>query len=149
MQLEPIGTIHNDCIERRCHPWSTVVSEIVCRPNYIQGLTGLHEFSHIWILFWFHDAEDSYPIMTHPQKRKDLPLVGLFATRTPMRPNPIGLTAVRLLSLTSNRLIVQGLDAIDGTPVLDIKPYIHYSDCVTNVTYPEWLYTIHQEKDTK
>jgi tRNA-Thr(GGU) m(6)t(6)A37 methyltransferase TsaA len=68
-----------------------------------------------------------------------MPLVGIFAQRARHRPNPIGITSVRLLEVKANSLVVQGLDAIDGTPVLDIKPYFPQYDCVADAQHPEWV----------
>jgi tRNA-Thr(GGU) m(6)t(6)A37 methyltransferase TsaA len=75
----------------------------------------------------------------HPKRNPDLPLVGVFATRSPARPNPIGIATVKLLECRDNVLKVIGLDAIDGTPVLDIKPHIPGSDSPTSVSTPGWL----------
>ena len=74
----------------------------------------------------------------HPRGRQDLPLVGLFATRAPYRPNPVGMSVVRLLECRGNVIKVQGLDAINGTPVIDIKPYLP-RDGVVDVTFPQWV----------
>ena len=78
-------------------------------------------------------------------RREDLPLVGLFATRSPRRPNPIGVTTVRLLERRGNVLRVLGLDALDGTPVLDIKPYLPYGDCIQDTHVPEWVRSFNEE----
>jgi tRNA-Thr(GGU) m(6)t(6)A37 methyltransferase TsaA len=79
------------------------------------------------------------PLKIHPRGRQELPLLGLFATRTPNRPNPVGKAMVRLLQRRGNILRVEGLDAIDGTPVIDIKPYIPGYDSVTNAKVPPWI----------
>lgn len=78
-------------------------------------------------------------IKVHPRARRELPLVGLFATRSPHRPNPIGESTVRLIERRDNILRVEGLDAIDGTPVLDIKPHFPRADNPTDVRVPEWI----------
>ncbi|MPN59153.1 hypothetical protein SDC9_206873 [bioreactor metagenome] len=81
----------------------------------------------------------------HPRGRKDLPLVGLFATRSPARPNPIGISVVRLIKVDKNLLTVRGLDAIDGTPVLDVKPYLPQNDRIENPVIPEWAQVLARE----
>jgi tRNA-Thr(GGU) m(6)t(6)A37 methyltransferase TsaA len=75
----------------------------------------------------------------HPKRNQNLPLVGVFATRSPVRPNPMGMATVKLLEHRDNVLKVIGLDAIDGTPVLDIKPYIPGSDSPAAARTPDWL----------
>jgi len=82
---------------------------------------------------------DSFRPKYTPQGRPELPLTGLFATRAPHRPNPVGKATVRLLVRRCNRLRVQGLDAIDGTPVIDIKPYIPGYDSVADAEVPSWV----------
>ncbi|MEG2419830.1 MAG: SAM-dependent methyltransferase, partial [Eubacterium sp.] len=108
----------------------------------IPGLESLIQFSHIRIVFSFSQSpfEEMDPVTRlkcHPRGRQNLPLVGLYATRTPNRPNGIGMTDVQLLSIEENRLTVKGLDAFDGTPVLDIKP-IFRDQRVGEQRYPDW-----------
>ena len=79
------------------------------------------------------------PIKLHPKGKLELPEVGLFASRSPNRPNPVGKTTVRLLERRGNILKVEGLDAIDGTPVIDIKPYIPGRDSATDTKVPSWI----------
>lgn len=91
-------------------------------------LKGLEEFSHIWVLFWFHGNTNlEYKPVVRPP-RLDGKGVGALATRSPLRPNPIGLSLVKLDRVEKNRVYISGLDIIEGTPVLDIKPYIHFYD---------------------
>lgn len=92
-------------------------------PEYLAGLHRLTEHSHAWILCWFHEADRS-PLRITPGRAREAGSFGVFGLRTPARPNPIGLTAVRLLGLEGDLLRVEGLDARAGTPVLDIKPYV-------------------------
>jgi tRNA-Thr(GGU) m(6)t(6)A37 methyltransferase TsaA len=87
-----------------------------------------------------HQVSASAPhIKIHPRGRQELPLVGLFATRSPHRPNSLGEATVRLLQRRGNVLKVQGLDAINGTPVIDIKPYIPGYDSVNDASVPKWI----------
>ena len=117
-----------------------ITSEIVINANFTEALDGLEGFSHIIVLYWMHLAtREKKRLKTHPMGRQDVPPQGLFATRSPNRPNPIGKTTVRLLERRGNVLRVQGLDAIDGTPVLDIKPYIPGYDSVTGAITADWV----------
>jgi tRNA-Thr(GGU) m(6)t(6)A37 methyltransferase TsaA len=104
--------------------WKDLVSEIVMDENLTEALDQLDYFTFITVLFWMHKRDRSnLPMKINPMGRKDIPKRGLFATRTPDRPNPIGQTTVRLLRCEGNILTVQGLDALDGSPVIDIKPW--------------------------
>jgi tRNA-Thr(GGU) m(6)t(6)A37 methyltransferase TsaA len=125
-------------------------AEITVDAAWAEALDGIEEFSHIWVLWWIDQYDD--PPTTrhvHPERRPELPLVGLFATRSPHRPCPVGLTAVRLLGRDGGRLFVQGLDAYEGTPVLDIKPYLRRGDLIPNATMPNWLETLWQIHDAE
>ena len=118
-----------------------VIAEIVVREDLTAALTGLEEWSHLIILFWMDQiAGKPVPLTTHPRHRTDLPEVGLFSARGPERPNPIGLAVVELLKRDKNILTVKALDAYDGTPVLDIKPYDAF-DAVTELRAPQWWMT--------
>jgi tRNA-Thr(GGU) m(6)t(6)A37 methyltransferase TsaA len=90
-------------------------------PEYEQGLSDIEGFSHLYVIWVFDRAEGSSLIATPPSDNKPH---GVFATRSPQRPNPIGLTVVTLLRREGNRLFVRGVDMLDGTPILDIKPYL-------------------------
>lgn len=141
--LKPIGFVRSKVKEAAplgSHNWEQIVSEIVVNTSLTEALDGLEEFSHIVILYWMHrSTEDKVPFKVHPMHREELPLTGLFATRAPSRPNPIGQTVVRLLERRGNILKVKGLDALDGSPVIDIKPYIPHSDLVADSKVPKWL----------
>ncbi len=111
-------------------------------PQYIPALDGLAGFSHIWVLFWFHgnDTPENRAILkVHPRKDPANPLTGVFATRSPMRPNLIGMTCCRLVKVEGRRLTVAGLDAWEGTPIVDIKPYIPASDALPEAATPDWV----------
>jgi len=110
-------------------------------------LDGVNEFSHVFVLFWLHGVseEQRKTLKVHPRGRRDLPLLGVFATRTMLRPNPVGLTLVELVKVEGNVLTVRGLDAFDGTPVLDIKPFDSW-DTVENVRVPDWWVKLEKEK---
>jgi len=118
--------------------YSDLISEIVINKELAPALDHIEEFSHIIVLWWIHKSHRPAPMKVHPRGNPENGLMGVFATRSPDRPNPIGKSTVRLLERRGNVLKVQGLDAIDGTPVLDIKPYIPGYDSVENATAPPW-----------
>ena len=126
IQYRPIGIIHTPHKTPEGTPIQPsgakgVRGSIEIFPEYIPGLADLAEFSHIFILYHFHLSK-KFSLKVKPflddQKR------GLFATRAPSRPNPIGLSVVRLISITNGSLQIQNVDVVDGTPLLDIKPYV-------------------------
>ena len=141
MLLKPIGTVQSPIIEQVDEGWGEVVSEIMLQPDFASGLAGLAEFSHAVIIFLMHQAnfEIARDLKRRPRGRKDMPEVGIFAQRAKHRPNPIGTTAVEILETNGSVLRVKGLDAIDGTPVLDIKPYVPAFDSVENARVPRWI----------
>jgi tRNA (adenine37-N6)-methyltransferase len=104
------------------------------------GLEGLDGFSHVWLLWWL-DRSPAGPtsLRVRPEGRPEMPLVGLFATRSPLRPNPVALTAVCLLAIEDCRLRVTGLDAYQGTPIIDIKPYLRRGDLWPEASAPGWI----------
>ena len=140
MNLKAIGIVRNDVKQLLRHGWGEVVSDIVVDSNLAEALDGLEQFSHVIILYWMHRLTPGrkLPLKVHPMGRVELPLVGRFATRSPSRPNPVGQATVRLLERRGNILKVRGLDAVDSTPVIDIKPYIPGYDSATETRAPKW-----------
>ena len=140
-KMTSIGIVHSPVQEGLDEKWGTVVSEIQIDEQYQAGLLGLDGFSHAIILFFMHKSnfENTAHLQRHPQDKEELPLVGIFAQRAKHRPNPIGITAVKIISVEGNCIKVMGLDAIDGTPVIDIKPYFPEFDCKNNVMTPDWV----------
>ncbi|AWW27084.1 tRNA (N6-threonylcarbamoyladenosine(37)-N6)-methyltransferase TrmO [Acetobacterium carbinolicum] len=131
--LKPIGTIHVEGTEMF----------IELDERYRQGLAGLDGFSHINVLWWFSefDNQEARGMLSSPQPYKQAPeVMGVFATRSPLRPNPLALTAVSVLDLDNQTGIIKiaYIDANDGTPVLDIKPYTPSLDRVENPQVPSW-----------
>jgi tRNA-Thr(GGU) m(6)t(6)A37 methyltransferase TsaA len=128
--------------------WQTRAAEIEIEAEWAEALDGIDGFSHIWLIWWLdrHDEPPQQP-RVHPEGRSEMPLVGLLATRSPRRPNPIAMTAVRLLAHDGTRLRVQGLDAFEGTPILDIKPYIRRGDDIPEAEMPAWLEELWQIHD--
>ena len=141
ISLRAIGIVRNDVKQPISeHDWKNVVSHIVIDRNLGEALDNLNEFSHIIVLYWMHQhPQGQPPTKVYPMGKQDIPMKGVFATRSPNRPNPIGKTTVRLLQRWGNTLMVEGLDAIDGTPVIDIKPYIPGGDSVANARVPQWI----------
>jgi tRNA-Thr(GGU) m(6)t(6)A37 methyltransferase TsaA len=139
--VEWIGVVHNEVKEPVDRGWAEVISEVVLDEPLKDGLDGIEEFTHVLILFWMHRAAEAEPVRMRrrPQGRPDMPEVGIFAQRARHRPNPIGVTAVKLLRREGKRLIVQGLDAINGTPVVDVKPYVPAFDAAESVRVPGWV----------
>ena len=146
IDMKPIGFVKTETTGKEIRNKSHI-SKIVFREELAEALEGIQDFSHLFVIFWLHKtAEKEKGIMkVHPRGRQDLPLLGVFATRTPYRPNPIGLTRVRLLDVEGNVVTVQGLDAFDGTPVLDIKPF-DFWDTTEHVKVPEWWMKLEKEK---
>jgi tRNA-Thr(GGU) m(6)t(6)A37 methyltransferase TsaA len=141
--LRAIGTVKN-AVQEPLGPeynWQDTASEIVLDNSLAGALDGLENFSHIIVLYWMHRVSYREPFSTkiHPRGNPELPLVGRFATRSPHRPNPLGMSTARLLERKGNILKVKGLDAIDGTPVIDIKPHIPGSDSPEDAETPLWV----------
>ena len=111
-------------------------------PEFCDALKGINGFSHIIILYWIHlrDNEKERSILqVVPRGRANGVKVGVFACRSPSRPNPIGLCVVKLMKVEDCRLTVKGLDAFEGSPIIDVKPYIRRRDAVSNACTPEWI----------
>lgn len=117
------------------------LSRVRIFPEFCAGLQGLNSFSHIIILYWIHlrDREDERRVLrVTPKRHPGAPQVGVFASRSPSRPNHIGLCVVELAKVEDCTLIVKGLDAFDESPIIDIKPYISRADSVPDARAPEW-----------
>lgn len=138
ISLKPIGQIRNNIKEKMRCGWANVESVIEIKPDFTSSLDGLDDFSHVIVLFWMHQSPGEIPAKVRPQGRADMPLTGVFATRAPHRPNSIGMSVVRLLGRIGDSLRVLGLDAIDETPVLDLKPYLP-KDAVPEASHPDWI----------
>lgn len=132
IELQPIGVVrHRD---DRCF--------IHLDPIYREAMDGLEDFSHINVLFWFHEndtPEGREVLKVHPRKDEQNPLTGVFATHSPLRPNLIGLTLCRIKTIEDNVIEVDTIDAIDGTPVLDIKCFIPTSRSLDTLRLPDWV----------
>ena len=138
----PIGHVRNGVTEWVDVTWEDIISEVVLDLRWSEALDGLEEFSHVWVIAWLDrlpEEERGARAKVHPEGRQDLPAVGLFATRSPRRPNPIAITVVPLIERRDNVLTVKGLDLLDGTPVLDVKPYLSRGDRIDRPREPQWL----------
>lgn len=121
--FQPIGFVENDFKEIQHNPdvFHNTISKIRILKDYAEGIYRIDDFSRLYVIFLF-DRSEGYRLRIHPRGDRTKPIRGVFATRSPYRPNPIGLSVVRLEKVEGNTLTVRDLDAIDGTPVLDIKP---------------------------
>jgi tRNA-Thr(GGU) m(6)t(6)A37 methyltransferase TsaA len=139
IKFKSIGTIRNEIKKRHRHNTKDIISEIVLDPDLAEGLDDIEDFSHLIIIYFMHKSRLPFPLKVQPRFRVEPGQVGVFASRSPDRPNPLGKTIVKLLERHKNVLKVQGLDAMDGTPVIDIKPYIPGIDAVKNARVPPWM----------
>ncbi|HPE62609.1 MAG TPA: tRNA (N6-threonylcarbamoyladenosine(37)-N6)-methyltransferase TrmO [Methanothrix sp.] len=167
MKLQPVGFIKNRIeepflvaggagLEMRGEFDSTMdhvrelrqsISEIVIDESLVALLDGIEEYSHLVVLYWAHKVTEEGRSLTrvHPMGRRDLPEVGIFSTCSPARPNPILMTVVQLCGRRENVLEVEGLDAVDGSPVVDIKPYVKDSHPQEGVRVPDWMEQLQKE----
>jgi tRNA (adenine37-N6)-methyltransferase len=121
-EFEPIGYVESEFTEPQRDPdvFRGTVSRVRVLPEYAEGLFRIERYERLFIIFVFHRSS-GYRLVIHPRGDPERPRRGVFATRSPFRPNPIGLTVVDLVSVEGDVMTVRNLDAIDGTPVLDIK----------------------------
>jgi len=132
MQIKSIGIIHSPYKDKKeCPPQGREeICEIEIFDQYAEGLKDIDGFSHLILLYWFHQGNDYSLLVKTPWSSEPH---GLFSTRSPDRPNPLGFSVVELIEKKGNKLKVKGLDALEGTPLLDIKPYLPEIDSKTNV----------------
>ena len=132
-QIFPVGIVHKD--EKS--------TEIEIYDDFTDGLLGLDSFSHIIVLYWFHHndtPQQRATLQVHPRGNKANPLTGVFGTHSPARPNLIAISTCKILSITANRIRIDGIDAVDRTPVIDIKSYFpHHFDLKTDIKLPDWV----------
>ena len=145
-EIQSIGIIHSPYTELEDMPIQpkgspTVVGYVEVDEKYIDGLHDLEGFSHIYLLYSFHKATRTELLVT---PFMDTHKRGVFATRSPLRPNHIGISIVKLKNVEGNRIVVEGIDILDGTPLLDIKPYIHEFDEVRE-SKSGWLHASEEE----
>ena len=143
-KVKPIGIIKKD--EQRT--WIEV------RKEFQPALLNLEQFSHLITIWWIEgrDTEqDRSKLQVYPSvdgNRTNSPLTGVFACRAPLRPNPIGLTIVKIIKINENKVFIDRTDAFHDTPVIDLKPYIPKSDCIVNAILPDFMEPIaHPKKE--
>jgi len=131
--LQPIGTVHSDLVYRYETPRQGVLAggnisyiQLESQMNFEQAIKQLDGFERIWVIYQFHLNENWKPMVTPPRHTREK--VGVFATRSPHRPNRIGMSCVRLERIEGLKIFISESDILDGSPVLDIKPYLPYSD---------------------
>lgn len=139
--IKPIAYVKNTRTQIQDDDWGAVISEITLVEELKEAaLLGVEEFSHLEIIFYFDKVADKqiqYEAR-HPRNNQDYPKIGIFAQRGKNRPNKIGLTIVELLERNGTTLLVKGLDTIDETPIIDIKPVMREFLPRTTVKQPEW-----------
>ena len=167
MMLRPVGIIRNkfqnpflaagddgikmqgpiEVVRAEIRAMRQEISEIVIHENLMDILDGIDQYSHLVVLYWAHKVPEPSRalVKVHPMGRKEFPLVGIFCTCSPARPNPVLLSVVRLCGRQENVLQVTGLDAIDGSPVVDIKPYVKNFFPQEEVSIPDWMQRIQKE----
>jgi len=139
MEIKPVAKIHNDFTDKFAIPrqsgLSDIVSTVVFEKEFADenATRRLDEFSHIWLIWGFSEnIRDEHSLTVRPPILGGNERVGVFASRSPFRPNNLGLSCVKLERIENGKLIVSGADLMNGTPIYDIKPYIPYSDCKTD-----------------
>lgn len=132
LTMRPVGRV--------CRTEAAITIEVA--PEYAEALMGLEAYSHILIFYWFHQNDTDggrSTLRVHPRGDQTNPLTGVFATHSPMRPNLIALTRCELLAVQGTTLTVAGLDALDGSPVVDIKGFIPGEPDADQVRLPRWV----------
>jgi tRNA-Thr(GGU) m(6)t(6)A37 methyltransferase TsaA len=139
--INSIGIVESPVKDPVDENWGSVTSRISLKPEYSPGLLGLGDFSHVIVVTYLHKAsfDPSRHLQRRPRGLAHMPKVGIFSQRAKDRPNPLGVTAVELLAVGENHITVRGLDAIDGTPVIDIKPYYPQYDRIDSAVVPSWV----------
>ena len=140
--FNPIGVVRNDIGKMSTGNWAQAESRIEIDPDLAPGLQGLADFSHVVVVFHLDRIpafDKKEQLLRNPRGMEHLAPVGVFAQRTKFRPNPIGVTPAKLISIQGNVLTVTGLDAMDGTPVLDVKPCIPEFDGVEHSKQADWV----------
>lgn len=141
IELQAIATVKNERLKPEDDNWNSVISEITLSEGIPEkALDGIQTFSHLNIIFYMDQVSDEKAIAQsrHPRNNTDFPVVGTFGQRNKSRPNKIGLTCCELLEVTGRTLRVRGLDAINGTPVLDIKPVFEEFLPKGEIRQPAW-----------
>jgi tRNA (adenine37-N6)-methyltransferase len=169
MMLQPVGIIKShikepflaaqgdgikmqgqfNAVREHIHEIRQQIAEIVIKEDLLDILDGIDQYSHIVVLYWAHKVPEQSRslVKVRPMGRDEFPQVGIFCTCSPARPNPVLMSVVRLCGRQENVLQVMGLDAIDGSPVIDIKPYVKNLYPQEEVLTPDWMQRIMKEVD--
>jgi tRNA-Thr(GGU) m(6)t(6)A37 methyltransferase TsaA len=154
--LRPIGHVRSPERTPRKGGFKDVVAEIVLEKDLVPGLQGLGKFSHVVIIYFMHippderGAQRMKSLKGHPMGEKGLPEVGVFSLRSPYRPNRIGVTLCELISIEENVIRVKGLDALDGSPVIDMKsPSRSYYSKFPEMRFPDWVFELERIKQAR
>lgn len=145
--LKPIAFVRNNRSHLKDDFWGSLIHEIELAPGVpSDAFNGIEEFSHLEILFYFNQADPSKIVFSgHPRGNMNWPHVGIFAQRKRDRPNSIGLTVVELVKREGNKIWVKYLDAVDGSPVLDIKPVMKEFLPAGDIRQPSWSNELMQD----
>ena len=138
IKIKPLGEAKNNVFKPTLSGWKDVVTKITIDKKFTKGLDGVEDYSHVIIVYWMSKEKECH-LKHHPQGRKDIPYVGIFSCRCPQRPNRIAISTVELVGRKGNSITVKGLDIVNGTPILDIKPYTPRYDEVENAKVPDWI----------
>ena len=137
LAVTPIGHVRNSATsDTRSEEFRHLVSEIVVDEKYADALLDVEENERLTVVFYFDRNGGEYRLRLHPRGDESRPITGLFNTRSQYRPSPVGVTVVKLKARKDNTLVVEGLDALDGTPVLDIKPFVRTFDAGEEIDDP-------------
>ena len=139
VSLPPIAVVRNTVFDPKPDGWEDVKSDLIFREDLLGALEGLDSYSHIIVVFSCHRVPDDVKTLTFVTGDASLPEQGILASRSQLRPNSVGVAVVQLLRRRKNIVRVLGLDAIDGTPIVDIKPYLPVYDSVPEATVPDWV----------
>ena len=143
--LKPKGCVRNTHLKLDDDNWGCIVSEIMLDESLPEeSLDGIETFSHVEIIFYFDQVanEKEFPLSRHPRGNEDWPKVGIFAQRNKDRPNHLGLTIASIVKREGRSLFVKGLDAVDGTPMLDIKPVFAEFLPREQIYQPNWSHEL-------
>jgi len=142
-EIEAIATIESpfyDLVNMPIQPRGAkeTLATIVIKEKYKEGLKDLNGFSHIYLIYYFHEIQEPKLLVVPFNDKSNTPR-GVFSTRTPMHPNSLGLSIVELVKVEENRVTIRGVDILDGTPIIDIKPYIENFDKIEDKTKSGWM----------
>ncbi len=138
INIKPIGFVKNSIKKPRFGSFADEISEIVVGEEFTDALNGIEGYSHVIIVYWLHKIKD-YVVTIRPQGNPEVPIVGIFACRCPARPNKIAMTTVKFIERNGNKIKVKGLDILNKTPVIDIKPYWPVYDKIKDGIIPDWV----------